>query len=125
MLSDDSKGTSTQTIVNDVESEGERSIMNTDRRDSIHSDWSDLLSVDKEAEYKNIYTNTNENIIGVATTSDASATKTIKRLSASLTKKTIRNIVLVPYTPKQTDWGSWPIRSPYVTSTIAGPPAVQ
>ena len=50
--SDDSKGTSTQTIVNDVESEDERSILNSNKRDSIHSDWSDLLSVNEEAEYK-------------------------------------------------------------------------
>ena len=42
LLSDDSKGTSTQTIVNDVESEDERSIPNSNKRDSIHSDWSDL-----------------------------------------------------------------------------------
>ena len=62
-LSNDSKGTSTQTIVNDVESEGERS-----KRDSVHSDWSDLLSVYKEEEYKRTYTNRSEpNIIGVAT----------------------------------------------------------
>ena len=27
--------------------------------------------------------------------------------------------------PKPTDWGSWQIRSPYATSTIASPSAVQ
>ena len=27
--------------------------------------------------------------------------------------------------PKPTDWGSWQIRLPYATSTIASPPAVQ
>ena len=54
LLSDDSKGTSTQTVVNDVESEVERSILNSNKRDSIHSDWSDLLSVDEKAEYRKI-----------------------------------------------------------------------
>ena len=99
-LSDDSKGTSTQTIVNDVESEGEKS-----KNDSIHSDWSDLLLVDKEAEYKNTYTNRNEpNIIGVATTSAASTTDATKRPSVPPVKKTVKNIVLVSYTPKLTDW---------------------
>ena len=91
MLSDDSKGMSTQTIVNDVESEGDRSIVNSNKRDSIHSDWSDLLSVDKEAEYKKIYTNRSElNIIGVATTSAASATEATKRLSIPPVKKTVK-----------------------------------
>ena len=34
----------------------------------------------------------------------------------------MRNIVLVPYKPKPKDWGSWKIKSPYATSTIASPP---
>ena len=29
---------------------------------------------------------------------------------------------MVPYKPKPKDWGSWKIKSPYVTSTIASPP---
>ena len=37
-------------------------------------------------------------------------------------KKVIKNIVLVPYKPKPKDWGSWKVKSPYVTSTIASPP---
>ena len=78
-LSDDSKGTSTQTIVNDVESEDERSIPNSNKRNCIHSEWSDLLSVNQEAEYRKIYKNRSEpNIIGMATTSAASTTEAIK-----------------------------------------------
>ena len=93
MLSDDSKGTSTQTIVNDVESEDERSIPNSNKRDSIHSDWSDLLSVDEGAEYKKIYKNRSEpNIIGVATTSTASATETIKKPSVPPVKRTVKTL---------------------------------
>ena len=37
-------------------------------------------------------------------------------------KKAIKNIVLVLYKPKPKDWGSWKIKSPYVTSIIASPP---
>ena len=126
MLSDDSRGTSTQTIVNDVESEDERSIPNSNKRDSIHSDWSDLVPVNEEAEYRKIYKNRSEpNIIGMATTSAASATETTKKPSVPPVKKTVNNIILVLYMPKPTDWGSWHIRSPYTTSTIASPPAVQ
>ena len=65
------------------------------------------------------------NIIVVATTSAASTTETTRKPSVSLVKKTVKNIVLVPYTPRPTDWGSWWIRSPYATSSIASPPAVQ
>ena len=37
-------------------------------------------------------------------------------------KRTVRNIILVPYKWKLKDWGSWKIKSSYVTSTIASPP---
>ena len=50
-LSDDSRGTSTQSIVNHLEREEERSIIGSDKRNSVHSDWSDLISVDEEAAY--------------------------------------------------------------------------
>ena len=111
--------------MNDVESEDERSILNSNKRNSIHSDWSDLLSVDEEAEYKKTYKIRSEpNIIGVTTTSAASTTEAIKRPSVPPVKKTVKNIALVPYTAKLTDWGSWQRRSPYSTSTIASPPAV-
>ena len=126
MLSDDSRGTSTQTIVNHVECEDERSIPNSNKRDSIHSNWSDLMPVNEEAEYRKIYKNRSEpNIIGVATTSAASTTETTRKPSVPPVKRTVKNIVLVLYTPRPTDWGSWWIRSPYATSTIASPPAVQ
>ena len=36
-------------------------------------------------------------------------------------KRTVRNIVLVPYTPKLKDWGSWRVKSPYATSIVASP----
>ena len=110
--------------MNDVESENERSILNSNKRDSIHSDWSDLIAVNEEAEYRKI-NRSEPNIISVATTSAASTTETAKKPSVPQIKKTVKNIVLVPYTPKPTDWGSWQIRSPYTTITIASPPVVQ
>ena len=54
-LSGDSKGTSTQTIANNIESEEEGSVPTNSKRNSIHSNWSELLSVDEEAEYKRTY----------------------------------------------------------------------
>ena len=36
-------------------------------------------------------------------------------------KRTVRNIVLVPNKLKPKDWGSWKIKSPYATSTVASP----
>ena len=91
MFSDDSKGTSTQTIVNNVESEDERSMPTSSKRNSIHSDWSDLLSVDAEADYKKTYKSRSEpNIIGVATTSAASTIEATKRPSIPPVKKTVK-----------------------------------
>ena len=36
-------------------------------------------------------------------------------------KRTVRNIVLVPYKPKLKDWGGWRVKSPYATSIVASP----
>ena len=108
-----------------MEREEERSIVGGDKRNSVHSDWSDLISVDEEAEYGRIYKNRKgPNATSTATTSAASATKTIIIPSASPAKKTVKNIVLVPYTPRPKGWGSWQIRSPYATSTVVSPHAV-
>ena len=41
--------------------------------------------------------------------------------STSPAKKTVKNIVLVLYTPRPNDWGSWQIRLPYATSTVVSP----
>ena len=42
-LSDNSKRTSTQTIVNNVESEEEESVPTNSKRNSIHSNWLTLI----------------------------------------------------------------------------------
>ena len=96
-LSDGSRGTSTQTIVNHMESEEERSVVNSEKRDSVHSDWSDLIPVNEEAEYKRVYNNKNEhNVVGKATTLAADTAVATLKPSAPPMKKTVKNIVLVP-----------------------------
>ena len=65
-------------------------------KESIHSNWSDVVP-----------TETDNPIVTV--------------VDIPQKKRTVRNIVLVPYKPKPKDWGSWKIRSPYVTSTVASP----
>ena len=50
--SDDSRGTSSQSIVNYMERDSEeRSMINGSKRNSVHSDWSDLIPIDVEVEY--------------------------------------------------------------------------
>ena len=41
-----------QSIVNHMEREEEKSIIGGNKRNSVHSDWSDLISIDEEAEYR-------------------------------------------------------------------------
>ena len=36
-------------------------------------------------------------------------------------KRTVRNIVLVLYKPKLSNWGSWRVKSAYATSIVASP----
>ena len=80
--------------------------------------------MDEEAEYKRTC-RSEPNIIGVATTSTASIVEATKRPSIPPVKKTVKNIVLVPYMPKLMDWESWQIKSPDATSSIASPHMVQ
>ena len=99
--SNSSRDTSTQTIMNEdpEQCKAEEKDSETDsERESIHSNWSKLMpvKVNKPDEALNI--------------------------TAPQRKRTVRNIVLVPYKPKPKDWGSWKIKSPYATSTIASPP---
>ena len=66
------------------------------KRESIHSNWSDVIP-----------TEMNNPVDAV--------------VEVSQKKRTVRNIVLVPYKPKPKDWGTWKIKSPYATSTVASP----
>ena len=103
--SDSSKGTSTQTIINDGQEQCKTEVREKDSerdsdRESIHSNWSELMPINNE----------------IHKSSEAMKTEVQQR------KRTVRNIVLVLYKPKPKDWGSWKIKSPYATSTIASPP---
>ena len=101
---DSSRGTSTQTIVNNIEqckvdTSYKDSEMDSDR-ESIHSKWGELIPI----------------------TNEMNKTGDGAKINAQPRKRAIKNIVLVPYKPKPKDRGSWKIKSPYVTSTIASPP---
>ena len=81
--------------------EEEGSIVGGNKRNSVHSDWSDLISIDEEAEYRKFYKSRKEpNTTCTATTLAASAAKAAIISPASPAKKTVNNIVLVPYTPR-------------------------
>ena len=101
LYSDSSRGTSTQTIVNEVpeqcKTDDKDSEMDSER-ESIHSNWSKLVPVEVNKPDEAL------------------------KINAPQIKRTVRNIVLVPYKLRPKDWGSWKIKSPYATSTIASPP---
>ena len=98
--SDSSRGTSTQMIVNEVpeqcKTEEKDSEMDSER-ESIHSNWSKLVPV------------------------EVNKPDEVLKINAPQRKRTVKNIVLVPYKPRPKDRGSWKIKSPYATSTIASP----
>ena len=97
-FSDSSRATSTQTVVNMEQCKMEEKESETDsEKESIHSNWSELVPIEP---------------------SKLDETLTI---NVPQRKRTVRNIVLVPYKPKLKDWGSWKIKSPYATSTVASP----
>ena len=103
--SDSSRGTSTQTIINDIPEQCKAETMEKDSemdsdRESIHSNWSELIPINNE----------------INKPGDAMKTDAQQR------KRAVKNIVLVPYKPKPKDWGTWKIKSPYATSMIASPP---
>ena len=98
---DTSKSTSTQTIVNTVSEQckmEEKDSETDSDKESIHSNWSELVPV------------------------EINKPDDILKFNAPQRNRTVRNIVSVPYKPKPKVWGSWKIKSPYATSTIASPP---
>ena len=100
-FSDTSRTTSTQAIMNDFTEQCKEEVREKDsetdsERESVHSNWSDVIP-----------TEMNNPIDAV--------------VDIPQKKRTVRNIVLVPYKPKPKDWGTWKIKSPYATSTVASP----
>ena len=99
--SDSSRGTSTQMIVIEVPEQcktEEKDSETDNERESIHSNWSKLVPV------------------------EINKPDEVLKINAPQRKRTVMNIVLVPYKPRPKDWGSWKIKSPYANSTIASPP---
>ena len=98
-FSDDSRATSTQTIVNEaLEQDKEQNKDNeadsdSSEKESVHSDWSDFMTIEENKPIKSVLNK----------------------------KRTVRNIVLVPYKPKPSNWGSWRAKSPYATSIAVSP----
>ena len=98
---DSSRATSTQTIVNNLSEQCETEVKEKDsetdskrsERESVHSNWSDLMPTEENKSNKVVLNK----------------------------KRTVWNIVLVPYKPKPKDWGSWRAKSPYATSIVASP----
>ena len=96
---DSSRATSTQTIVNEAPEQDKRQNKDNETnrkrngRESVHSNWSDLVPTEENKSSKVVLNK----------------------------KRTVRNIVLVPYKPKPKDWGSWRVKSPYATSIVASP----
>ena len=84
----------------------------------MHSNWSDTLPVNINAEHHKIYNLNN----GPFSTLRASpnlipTTAPAPPPSSTSMHKTVRNIVLVPYKSKPNEWGSWWVKSPQATYT--------
>ena len=98
-FSDDSRATSTQTIVNEAPEQDKEQNKESDtdsersQGESVHSNWSDLVPIEENKSTKVVLNK----------------------------KRTVRNIVLVMYKPKPNNWGSWRVKSPYATSVTASP----
>ena len=109
--SNDSRGTSSQSIVNYMERNSEeRSVISESKRDSVHSDWSHLIPIDVEAEYCricNIRKGPYESCASPMPSAVPVATDPVPPSSPAGMHKAVKNIVLVPYTPKPNKWGSW------------------
>ena len=104
----------TQSIINYMERDSEeRSVINDSKRNSVQSDWNDLILIDVEAEYWRIYNirngpdNRSSTVLLAAPVAEIA---TVPSSSPAHSYKTIKNIVLVPYTPKQKEWGSWQVK---------------
>ena len=102
----DSRGTSTQSIINNMEGDSEeRSVMNDSKRNSVHLDWSDLISIDVEAEYWRIYNirkrpDTRAHMPPVPWAALVAEAAEVPP-SSPATHKTVKKIVLVPFTPNE------------------------
>ena len=74
-----------------------------------------------EAEYWRIYNSRKRPDARAFTTTPLAAPAT-EASSSPATHKTIKNIVLVPFTPKPNEWGNWQVKKSQLTSSTAVTP---
>ena len=124
--SDDSRGTSSQSIVNYMERDSEeRSMINESKRNSVHSDWTDLIPIDVEAEHHRIHNIRKEPYTKscaspIPSTAPVTNAVPVAPSSPAETHKAVKNIVLLLYTPKLNEWGSWQVKDSQFASSAAG-----
>ena len=87
-FSDSSRTTSKQTIVNNLTQQCKVEVREKDSEmdsdvESVHSNWSDIVPINVNKSTEVVTNDNNEK------------------------KRAVRNIVLVPYKPKPSNWGSW------------------
>ena len=107
--SDDSRGTSTQSIIHYMERDSEeRFMINDSKKNSVHSDWSDLILIDVKVEYQRIQRpDTRLHTSTVSSAAPVAKAGSVPPSSPANTHKTVKSIVLVPYTSKPNEWGIW------------------
>ena len=125
-MSDHSRGSSTQSIINNMERDSEeRSVVNDSKRNSIYSNWSDFVPVDMEAENRKICSSRKRPDARASTTTPSSAPAAKAAAvppSSPATQKTVKNIVLVPFTQKPNELGSWQVKKSLLASRTAVTP---
>ena len=97
---------------------------NESKRNSVHSDWSDFISIDVEAEYHKIH-NIRKGPYNKSHASPIPSTAPVTNIvpvppsSPAETHKAVKNIVSVLYTPKPNEWESWQVKDSQFTSSTA------
>ena len=79
-------------------------------KDSVHSDWSGLIPIDVEVEYHRIHNIRKGPYKSCASPMSSAAPVNavpVPPSSPAGMHKAIKNIVLLLYTPKPNEWGSW------------------
>ena len=97
-------------------------MINDSKRSSVHLNWSDLVLIDMETEYGRLYNSRKRPDARVHTTTPSAAPAAKAATlppSTPATHKTIKNIMLVPFTPKPKEWGSWQVKKSQLTSSTA------
>ena len=101
----------------------ERFAINDSNRHSVHFDRSNLIPVDEGAEYQRIQRpDTRSCTSAVPSATPVAETVSVLPSSPTNTHKTVKNIVLVPYTPKPNEWKSWQVKKSQLTSSTAVSP---